>query len=256
MSDQLILALCPLDIAWEDPTANYEKIEKIAADVEADIFILPEMFATSFTLNRNMAEAPSGRSVNFMKRLAVKKDFVVCGSLPTVEEGRYFNRFYWVEPDGKTYQYDKRHLFSYDNEQAVYTAGDSKIIINYKGWKICPLICYDLRFPVWSRNTGDYDLYIYVANWPSSRGLAWETLLRARAIENMAFVAGVNRSGLAGNQLSYSGFSAVYDVLGNKMEGALANSSVNLIAINKLDLINQRNRYGFLNDGDSFEVIQ
>ncbi len=253
MNDNLKIALCSLNSVWENPKANFIKIEKLMKNIEADILILPEMFATGFSTNiKKIAQSNDGQSVFFMKKLASAMNFVVCGSLPIYENEKYYNRFFWVEPNGMIKTYDKHHLFSYDSEDKFYTAGKIKLTFEYKGWKICPLICYDLRFPVWSRNVENNDLYIYVANWPEAREDAWNTLLKARAIENMAYVAGVNRSGTDGNNFTYKGASFVFNGLGKMLCGNTINPSIKIVTINKSELIKQREFFGFLKDKKTF----
>ena len=171
------------------------------------------------------------------------------------ENGNFYNRLVCVEPSGVISHYDKRHTFTLAGEHKVYTAGTEKIIFNYKGWKICPLICYDLRFPVWARNVEDYDLLLYVANWPKIRINAWDTLLKARAIENMSFCIGVNRVGLDGNSYEYTGHSAAYDVLGNRIDTIPENKEVTeIVVLEKEHIKKYREKLNFLNDKDDFSL--
>jgi omega-amidase len=170
------------------------------------------------------------------------------------EDGKYYNRLLFVLPNGEIKTYNKRHLFSYAGEEKFYTAGDEKLIIDYKGFRICPLVCYDLRFPVFARNTEDYDVLLYVANWPRARILAWDTLLRARAIENMSYTIGVNRIGLDGNQHAYTGHSQIIDALGNYIVEPFEQENVITIKLDKQALIDTRKKFAFLNDRDSFKI--
>jgi omega-amidase len=211
---------------WENPEANRKmfgaQLDKISA--HTDLLLLPEMFNTGFSMKPEVtAEAMDGPTVSWMKEMASRKSCVIAGSMAVKENGKYFNRMVWMRPDGTWAGYDKRHLFRYGNENNHYVAGDQRLIVDLKGWKICPLICYDLRFPVWARNSwtrkGDqaeaaYDLLIYAANWPEVRSFPWKSLLTARAIENQTYVVGVNRVGEDGNQMSHSGDSAVYNFKG------------------------------------------
>ncbi len=251
----LKIAICSLNVAWQNKAKNFAEIESLTQAVNADIILLPEMFATGFSMDPvKIAEAADGESISFMKRLANKHDAAVCGSVAYKEKADYCNRLFWVSPDGACQYYDKRHLFSYAHEDQFYSSGKTKLIVEYAGWKLCPLICYDLRFPVWSRNVENYDLLIYIANWPAAREDSWRTLLKARAIENMAFTAGVNRSGKDGNNLQYSGFSTVFDGLGKTCAHQSLNPSVDIFSLDKSVLAKQRLHYGFLNDRDDFTV--
>ena len=200
MSDILTVALVQTDLVWENPQANRKHIEQMVSSVTADLFVLPEMLTTGFTMNAShVAESMNGESILWLKSIAKEKQAAFIGSLVIEENNNFYNRLVCVEPSGEILHYDKRHTFTLAGEHKVYTAGNEKVIFNYKGWKICPLVCYDLRFPVWARNVEDYDVLIYVANWPMIRVAAWDALLKARAIENMAFCIGVNRVGLDGN---------------------------------------------------------
>jgi omega-amidase len=214
---------------WENASANQKMFSRKIADMkeETDLILLPEMFNSGFSMRPELvAEHMDGPTLQWMKDTASKKGCVITGSLAIKEDGRFFNRLIWMCPDGSYEKYDKRHLFRNGNEHEHYTAGGEKLIVDLKGWKICPLICYDLRFPVWSRNRmkmdntevrSEYDLLLYVANWPAVRIHAWKTLLLARAIENQAYVAGLNRVGQDGNMLEYTGESAVIDYKGQIM---------------------------------------
>jgi predicted amidohydrolase len=220
-----------------------------------DLFVLPEMFASGFSMHpKNVAETMVGETVSWMKSLALKKNCAICGSLVIEENNSYYNRFIFVHPNQEIDFYNKRHLFSLVGEEKVYTKGTSKVIINYKGWKICPQICYDLRFPTFSRNQENYDLLLYVANWPKDRIQAWNILLKARAIENLCYTIGVNRIGTDHNNHQYSGHSQVIDELGNIILAAEDNFGVYIINLNKEKMLETRKKLNFLNDKDAFEI--
>jgi len=217
--NQLRVSIIQSNLIWEEAEANRSHFEKeLEMLPETDLVVLPEMFTTGFTMNaKGNAEAVNGSTFLWMKSLAIKHQFAITGSIIIEEKGNFYNRLLFVKPDGSVYNYDKRHTFTLAGEDKVYTSGKNKLIVEYKGWKICPLICYDLRFPVWIRNAENYDLLVFVANWPERRIAAWDVLLRARAIENMAYCIGVNRVGKDGNGHVYKGHSAAYDVLGEKV---------------------------------------
>jgi predicted amidohydrolase len=240
------------DIVWEDKETNLKNLTSKINTIQSDVIVLPEMFTTGFTMTPNhLAESMTGKTIQWMKEIALTKDLAICGSSIIREEDKYFNRFIWVNPDGTIYHYDKRHLFL--NEDQNYTPGNKKLIIEYRGWKICPLICYDLRFPVWSRNSEDYDILIYVANWPDKRKLAWRSLLVARAIENQCYVIGVNRVG-EGGRLFYSGGTSVINALG---EVQYTNSHIEEVftaTLSKYDLDKIRTQLPFLEDKDNFSI--
>ncbi len=243
-------------IVWENPDANRlyfgEMISKASA---VDLIVLPEMFTTGFTMNPALhAERMEGETVVWLKELAQSKNAAITGSIAIVEDGKYFNRLVFVFPSGELDYYDKRHLFTLAGEEKVYESGKQKLIVNYKGWKICPLICYDLRFPVFSRNTEDYDLLIFVANWPEVRIDAWDALLKARAIENMSFVIGTNRIGNDDNNHHYNGHSQILDCLGNHVLSPSENEFSIITNLDKSHLLQARNKFGFLNDRDLFTV--
>lgn len=255
-NDTLDIALVQTSLVWENPKANRIHIENKVSSISADLIVLPEMFTTGFTMNaKDVAESMGGESIAWLKELSKSKNAAIVGSLVITENNNYYNRLVFVEPSGKLTAYDKRHTFTLAGEHKVYTAGQEKIIIDYKGWKICPLICYDLRFPVWARNTEDYDILIYVANWPKVRITAWDTLLKARAIENMAYSIGVNRVGLDGNDYEYSGHSAAYDVLGNHIDSIPENEeTIEIVTLEKSHIDKYRERLGFLKDRDAFSL--
>ncbi|SFZ89608.1 Predicted amidohydrolase [Flaviramulus basaltis] len=258
MSEKLKIALIQADLVWENPEQNRidftKKIESLSEEV--DIVVLPEMFTTGFTMNaENVAETMTGKTVLWMKYLASNKNIAIVGSLVISENNNFYNRLLFVAPNGILGYYDKRHTFTLVGEDKTYKAGNKKVILEYKGWKICPLICYDLRFPVWARNIEDYDVLIYVANWPKPRISAWDALLKARAIENMCYCIGVNRVGIDGVNSEYSGHSAVYDVLGNEITSFQLNKEQNqIVTLEKRHIQAYRNKLKFLNDRDTFSI--
>lgn len=259
MQDQLKVAIIQSDLVWENPKQNRKNFsEKIDTIVKAvDIIVLPEMFTTAFTMNAQaVAETMDGKTVSWMQKKAVETGAAIIGSLIVFDDNKYYNRLLFVEPSGEITIYNKRHTFTLAGEDKVYAAGTEKVIINYKGWKICPLVCYDLRFPVWARNVENYDILMYVANWPKPRVQAWEALLKARAIENMSYVVGVNRVGLDDLQNEYSGNSAVYDVLGNIITNIKpSKEQVELVTLEKNHINFYRNKLKFLDDKDSFSLM-
>jgi len=217
-----------MDIAWGDCQGNVRRADAMIDNApEADLYILPEMFSTGFAADpEGMAESENGKTVEWMRRKAVAKDAAIAGSLAIRSGGRYFNRLYFVKPDGEVTTYDKRHLFSYAGENLHYTRGEERVIVEWRSVKIMLQVCYDLRFPVFSRNHGDYDMIIYVASWPTSRIKVWDTLLHARALENQCYVAGVNRVGrdpncaYCGNSLIISPYGEDLAVCGSGEESA------------------------------------
>lgn len=245
-------------LQWENPIVNRlnfsEKIDSISENT--DLVILPEMFTTGFSMQAiNLAEEPQGETLNWMISEAKKHTIAITGSIIVRENKRFYNRLYFVFPNGDFRHYDKRHTFTLAGEHLTYTAGEEQLIIDYKGWKIFPLICYDLRFPVWARNFQEYDLLLYVANWPVKRITAWDTLLKARAIENMAYCAGVNRVGLDGKGHEYNGHSAVFDVLGKQISTKnFEKEFVETVSLSKEYLNDQRQKLQFLKDRDSYQI--
>ncbi|MBT8302913.1 MAG: amidohydrolase [Bacteroidia bacterium] len=258
MMKHLEVAIIQSNLVWENPIQNRldfsRKIEEI--DKQVDLIVLPEMFTTGFTMNPNIvAENMTGNTVDWMKQMAEETQAAIMGSLVISENNDFFNRLLFVEPSGTFHIYDKRHTFTLAGEHLVYSAGKKHTLVEYKGWHILPLICYDLRFPVWSRNTMDYDLLIYVANWPRTRIAAWDALLKARAIENMSYCIGVNRVGLDANNLEYPGHSAVYDLFGN-VTGSCTDEKEEtvLVTLSKDHLKNYRQKLQFLKDRDKFSL--
>lgn len=252
------VALIQSDIVWENPSINRnnfeEKINSIQDNV--DLIVLPEMFSTGFTMNPSVvAETMEGETVSWMISLAKKKNVAITGSVVISENDNYYNRMLFVFPTGEIQKYDKRHLFSLAKEEAVFTRGNEKVIVDYKDWKICLQICYDLRFPVFARNVENYDMLIYVASWPKPRINAWDILLRARAVENLSYVIGVNRIGTDGSQLEYVGHSQAVDYLGNYVVEPFENESVKIFSFDKNEMLETRKKLNFLNDKDKFQLF-
>lgn len=250
------ITLIQTDLLWNDPAGNRARFEqKIAEAGSADLIVLPEMFSTGFCTQPRLAAEPlGGETLPWMKRIAQKTDCALAGSVAVEENGNYFNRFYFVKPDGSVSQYDKRHLFTYGGEHKEFMAGDKRVIVEYKGWRILLQICYDLRFPVWSRNRNDYDLALYTANWPTPRVDAWSALLRARAIENLCFVAGINRTGTDPN-CSYCGKSALLDFKGQTLADVEPGKEALLSAELDADALRDfRKNFPALQDADRFSL--
>jgi omega-amidase len=251
----LSLALVQSALHWENPQANRDQFAQLLANISpVDLIVLPEMFTTGFSMSPlNLAEEMEGPTLNWLRERAREHAAAITGSIICKEQDHFVNRLLFVYPNGEYKYYDKRHLFSLAGEDKHYQPGAEKLILEYKGWRINPQICYDLRFPVWCRNTEHFDLQIFVANWPKRRAVPWTTLLKARAIENMCFVAGVNRVGEDGNGVDHSGDSVVRDPLGTRIS-SLEPGAEN-VALVKLEynLLSQaRTKFGFLNDADDF----
>ncbi len=257
MSEKLSIAIIQTHLHWENPKANWQNFEGKLNELKpnVDLIVLPEMFTTGFTMKPEViAETMQGETIKWMKELALKNNLAITGSIVVEEENNFYNRLLFVHPNGKVDSYDKKHTFTLAGEDKVYTAGLTKKIVEYKSWKICPLICYDLRFPVWARNVENYDVLIYVANWPKLRINAWDTLLNARAIENMCYTIGANRIGLDKNGYEYSGHSAVYDVLGNKVTFSDQNEII-YATLEKEVIVKYRKKLKFLEDKDIFSLV-
>jgi len=258
MRDTLKVTIIQSSLFWEDSEANRElfseKIDKIKE--ETNLIILPEMFTTGFTMNvSELAELETGITLKWMQSEAKKNNCAITGSVIISENNSYYNRLFFVFPDGKYKTYNKRHTFTLAGEDKTYKAGNEQVLIDYLGWKIYPLICYDLRFPVWARNTQNYDVLLYVANWPERRVTAWDALLKARAIENMTYCIGVNRTGKDGNGHKYSGHSAVYDVLGEQISSLnFEEDFTETILLEKSHIETNRRHLQFLNDRDNFNI--
>jgi omega-amidase len=256
----LSVAALQSDLHWQDLTKNQEMFALQIAEAAktSKIILLPEMFTTGFSMQaEQLAETMQGSTIEWMRNLAVQHKVIIGGSLIIKDGGHFFNRFIWMQPDGKYYQYDKRHLFSYAQEDKHYTAGNSRIIVQAAGIKFAIQICYDLRFPVWSRQSEDYnyDVLVYVANWPQLRIAAWDALLKARAIENQSYVIGVNRVGTDGNGNYYNGSSAVIDFAGNVLQHAVDAPAILHSQIDLEPLIQFRTKFAFLNDKDGYTIL-
>ncbi len=257
--EQLHITLVQPDIVWENKVANLQQYEELLTNLSGPkhIVALPEMFSTGFSMDpQRLAEPMDGRSVQWMADMAVKFRCILTGSLIIEEDGKYYNRMLWVQPDGNVWKYDKRHLFAYATEDEHYSAGDTRLIAQVNGWRVNLQVCYDLRFPVWARNQGDeYDVLLYVANWPERRSLAWKTLLQARAIENQCYVVGVNRIGTDAKNNSYTGDSSVFGPLGEKIWQESNKAACHTVTLDKPALQKVRNDLPFLNDADKFLLL-
>ena len=264
----LSITLIQTNLHWENKKANLkmlsDKIEGIKEKTE--VIILPEMFSTGFSMKPELlSENMDGETVQWMKKISDEKKVILTGSIIIKENNKFFNRMVWMLPNGKYGFYDKKHLFAYGDEQLHYSAGTKRVIASVKGWKINLQVCYDLRFPVWARQSLikrrkepiidlEYDLLIYTANWPERRVRAWKTLLQARAIENQCFVAGVNRVGQDGNGIHYSGDSMIVDALGEIMYQKTNEEDIFTFKLEKNNLTEVREKFPFLNDADSFNI--
>ncbi|MBT8184079.1 MAG: amidohydrolase [Eudoraea sp.] len=256
MNQDLKIALVQTSLVWEDPEQNRLNFESIIGEIPEDtnVIVLPEMFTTGFTMHPEHIQQEEGdKTVAWMKALARKTAMAILGSISYRDNDEYTNRLFFVYEEGTVY-YDKRHTFTLAGEDMVYRAGKSKLIVDYKGFKLCPMICYDLRFPVWSRNAENYDVLIYVANWPAPRIAAWDTLLKARAIENMAYCIGVNRVGTDNNGHKYSGHSSAYDCLGEQL--CFSDEATVLYAtLERQHITATRKKLNFLKDMDTFNLV-
>lgn len=256
---------------WENAIANLAMFEEKIWQLKAttDLIILPEMFTTGFSMRAPaLAEHMNMNTFKWMKQQAAQTGAVITGSYIVKDKDKFYNRLIWMRPDGSYEQYDKRHLFRMAEEHQIYAAGTNRIITQLKGWRICPLICYDLRFPVWSRNSsitarqGDhpqepvYDCLIYIANWPAARSYAWSTLLQARAIENLSYVVGVNRVGTDGKGHAYSGNSAIVSPKGEQLFYQADSEMMHTVTLDAEELIAFRHKFPAHLDADSFEVMQ
>lgn len=251
------LGMIQTPLVWEEPGANRRHLAKLIAKSEpADLILLPEMFTTGFSMHaKDLAEAAGGETLTWLKEQAAQYNCAFSGSVMVRENESYYNRLYFVYPNGDFKQYDKRHLFTLAGEQNVYSAGSERLVLEYKGWRINPQICYDLRFPVWCRNTEDFDLQFFVANWPERRSEAWMALLKARAMENQCYLAGLNRVGEDGNGIYHSGDSAIYDPMGTKLSETEPHmESVEVVELYYSQLKRLREKFAFLKDRDSFTL--
>lgn len=244
---------------WENIEKNLQNLSLRLSGIreKTDLIILPEMFNTGFSMNvESLAEEMNGTTMQWMHKQAQRFECVVTGSLIIREDGKCFNRLIWMRPDGSFQKYDKRHLFAMGKENDFYTAGKDKLIVELNGWKICPVICYDLRFPVWLRNTPpEYDLLLIVANWPERRSLHWRTLIPARAVENLSYVVGVNRVGHDGNEIYHSGDSMCIDPNGKTVYYKPNDEDLYTFSISKDEVIKARRLYPFLKDADPFKLL-
>lgn len=250
-------ALLQTNLHWQDPAKNQSVFEQLISGLPASInlIVLPEMWATGFTMTpHEVAEPMNGSSILWMQHMAKQHNAAVCGSLAIKENNAFYNRFVFAHPNGHLDTYDKAHPYTPSGEARIYNAGTGSRLIEYAEFRIRPLVCYDLRFPVFARNTDNYDLLICVANWPAPRIQAWNTLLRARAIENMAFSIGVNRTGKDAYRLQYPGASAAYNALGDELTFAQASSSIALVTFDKDALHKLRKKLPFLEDRDTFTL--
>lgn len=253
----LRVSLVQTDLVWEDPAANCAQLEERLADLagKTDVVVLPEMFATGFSMSPSGAEIGRGPVLQWMQVQASRLGALMIGSLKVKQQNSFLNRLYAVHPDGSFVSYDKRHLFRMGAENEFYQAGDKQVIVSYKGWNLAVFICYDLRFPVWSRNVGmAYDAAIYVANWPAPRANAWRTLLQARAIENLAYVVGVNRVGTDANNLSYAGDSLLVDFKGGLQLDLQAKDQILTSELSAVDLVDFRAKFPAHLDADLFSL--
>lgn len=256
--DNLKITIFQGYLFWENIDKNLQNIALRLTGIreKTDLIILPEMFNTGFSMNAEaLAEPMNGKTMQWMQTIAKKYDCVVTGSLIITEDSKYYNRLIWMLPDGTHQQYDKRHLFALGQEHHTYTAGNQRLIVELKGWKICPVICYDLRFPVFLRNKDTaYDMLLIVANWPEKRALHWRTLIPARAVENQSYVIGVNRVGHDGNEVYHSGDSTCISPNGDVVYYKRDEEDVYTFTINPDEMIKTRRALPFLKDADDFEI--
>jgi predicted amidohydrolase len=255
----LTITLLQAKLAWQDPAANRARFDTLLRELTdpTDLIILPEMFTTGFTMDvRQQAESMAGPTVTWMAQLARDRNVALCGSLIVEDSGRFYNRCVWMKPDGEHHHYDKRHLFRMAGEHEHFSAGTDRLVVGLKGWRICPLVCYDLRFPVWSRGANAFDLLLYVANWPAARRRAWQALLPARAVENQCYVAGVNRIGTDGKDITYAGDSSVHDYLGTMVADLAAAPGHCTVKLSLDDLQRYREKFPAWRDADPFHLLQ
>ncbi len=259
----LTFTLIQTNLQWEDKAANLQMLEaKINSIQKTEVVVLPEMFSTGFSMKpEQFAETMDGPTVEWMKKISIQHKIILTGSLMIKDNNHYFNRLIWMLPNGSLGYYDKRHCFAYAGEDKHYTAGNKRLIAQVKGWKINLQVCYDLRFPVWARQeqnengSAEYDVLLYVANWPERRNHAWKTLLTARAIENQSYVIGVNRVGNDGNEIYHSGDSMVIDPLGEILYQKQHDEDVFTITLEKEKLEQIRNKFPFWKDADQFRIM-
>ena len=257
----LTITVVQTNLYWEDKKANLEMLEEKIYSIKekTEVVVLPEMFTTGFSMKPELlAETMEGATIQWMKKIAAQKKIILTGSVIIEDQGNYYNRLIWMLPNGQVGYYDKRHLFAFGDEDKHYAAGAKRLIASVKGWKINLLICYDLRFPVWARQTpgeAEYDLLIYVANWPEKRVHAWKTLLQARAIENQCYVVGVNRVGKDAKDIVYSGESLVADPMGEVLYTKKDAEVIFTITLEQSHLQAVREKLPFLKDADNFQII-
>jgi predicted amidohydrolase len=258
MMNHLRVTMVQTELAWQDPAVNRHRLATHFRGLigHTDLVVLPEMFSTGFSMDaESLAEDMDGPTVGWMREEAAALGCVITGSLIIREQGRCYNRLVWARPDGTIGHYDKRHLFRIANEQDHYAPGARRMVVELKGWRVCPLVCYDLRFPVWSRSRDDYDLLLYVANWPQRRAHAWSTLLKARAIENLSYVVGVNRIGKDGNGATYAGDSVALDFLGQPLSSEGGGDRVETAVLDLESLHAYRKSFPAHLDADRFELV-
>ena len=252
---KLKIALVQPDTVWENIEGNLSQLDDMLWDSDADVIVLPEMFTTGFSQRaRQMAVSMNSLPVEWMHDLACRLGSLLMGSMIIEEKGKYFNRLLVAFPDGEMKFYDKKHLFSLSDENKIYTAGKERLVFDFEGWKIAGYICYDLRFPAWTRNVEQADLMVFSANWPQKRMSHWEALLKARAIENQCYVAGVNRVGQSPDGVEYNGMSKVYNYWGDELVNAQRNKGVIQVELSKELLTENREHYGFWKDMDKFDL--
>ncbi len=259
MNNNLSVCIIQTDLFWENPQKNIENISAKLSGIESniDLVVLPEMFTTGFSLTpAHLAETMNGKTVSWLKSKANEINAAITGSIVINDNGKFYNRLIWMSPDGNYSYYDKRHLFRMAGEHEKYSSGNKQIIVKHKQWRIKPLICYDLRFPVWSRNKNDYDILIYIANWPAKRRTTWLALLKARAIENQSYVIAVNRIGVDGNELKYSGDSIIFNPLGEQISKSKTNEEFIDIVELPLDSMEMyRRNFPISLDADDFNIV-
>lgn len=260
----LTFSVIQTNLHWEQKALNLQMLEDKINSIQpkTEVVILPEMFSTGFSMKpRQLAEKMDGETIAWMKRISSQKKIILTGSIIIAENNNYYNRLIWMLPNGQMGLYDKKHLFAYAKENEQYTSGDKRLIASVKGWRINLQICYDLRFPVWSRQSNsnddalEYDVLIYVANWPERRSLMWKALLQARAIENQCFCIGVNRVGEDGNGIYYSGDSMVIHPLGTVLYHKAQDEDICTITLQKEELEDIRKKMPFWKDADNFKIL-
>lgn len=262
-SPEIRVALVQTDLHWQDKTANLAMLEEKIWGLkgQADLIILPEMFPTGFSMEASRLAEPMNLTVcKWMRQLAAQTQATITGSAIITEGGKFFNRLLWINPEGQIEHYDKRHLFRMANEDHTFSPGKKLPVFNLNGWKFCPQVCYDLRFPVWSRNGWEdgkagYDILFYIASWPAARVSAWDALLPARAIENLSYSIGVNRVGTDGNGIEYVGHSVAYDFKGEKIEDLGKMEAIQIVTFSAAKLDDYRTKFPAWRDSDSFQIL-